>query len=84
MHNDFVKNRCDNCNKRVCNEIQLDYLKRCKILAFWKAGYNRTEIAKEIGVHKSTVSRELNKNLTFVRTKLGSWQYKPDYASNSA
>ena len=63
---------------------QLDYLKRCKILAFWQAGYNKTEIAKEIGVHKSTISRELSKNLTFVRTKLGSWQYKPDYAQCSA
>lgn len=63
---------------------QLDYLKRCKILAFWQAGYNKTEIAKEIGVHKSTISRELSKNLTFVRTKLGSWQYKPDYAQYSA
>jgi IS30 family transposase len=63
---------------------QLDYLKRCKILAFWRAGYNRTEIAKEIGVHKSTISRELNRNITFIRTSLGFWQYKPDYAQNYA
>jgi len=33
-----------------------------------------------MGVHKSTISREFSKNMTFVRTKLGSWQYKPDYA----
>ena len=39
---------------------------------------------KEIGVHKSTIIRELNKNITFVRTALGSWQYKPDYAQNYA
>ena len=38
------------------------------------------DIAKEIGVHKSTISRELKRNITFVRTKLGSWQYKADYA----
>ena len=52
---------------------QLDYLKRCQILAFWNAGKNRTEIAKAIGVHKSTISRELNRNLTYIRTKLGLW-----------
>lgn len=63
---------------------QLDYLKRCKILAFWKAGYKQSDIAKEVGVHQSTISRELNRNITFVRTKLGSWQYKPDYAQASA
>ncbi len=63
---------------------QLDYSKRCKILAFWKAGYKQADFAKEIGVNQSTISRELNRNITFVRTKLGSWQYKPDYAQASA
>lgn len=58
----------------------LNYLKRCQILALWKAGFNQNQIAKEIGVHKSTISREFKRNLVFVRTKLGSWQYKPDYA----
>ncbi|MFO2972772.1 helix-turn-helix domain-containing protein [Legionella pneumophila serogroup 10] len=48
----------------------LDYLKRCKIQAFWKAGYTQQQIAEEIGVHKSTICRELNRNLTFVRTRL--------------
>jgi IS30 family transposase len=62
----------------------LDYLKRCQILAFWKAGYTQTQIAKEIGVNQSTISRELNRNIVFVRTKLGSWQYKPDYAQGYA
>ncbi len=62
----------------------LDYLKRCQILAFWKAGYTQIEIAKEVGVHQSTISRELNRNITFVRTKLGIWQYKPDYAQAHA
>ena len=60
------------------------YQKRCQILAFWKAGYTQTEIAREIGVNQSTISRELNRNITFVRTKLGCWQYKPDYAQFNA
>ena len=59
---------------------QLDFEKRCQICGLWKAGYNQSEIAKEIGVHKSTISREFRKNITFVRTALGSWQYKPSYA----
>ena len=62
----------------------LDYLKRCQTLAFWKAGYKQADIAREVGVHQSTISRELNRNITFVRTKLGFWQYKPDYAQNYA
>lgn len=62
----------------------LNYQKRCQILAFWKAGYKQRDIAKEIGVHESTISRELKRNITFVRTKLGSWQYKPDYAQGNA
>jgi len=62
----------------------LNYLKRCQMLAFWKAGYKQTDIAKELGVHQSTISRELNRNTIFVRTKWGSWQYKPDYAQGNA
>lgn len=58
----------------------LNYLKRCQILALWKAGFNQTQIALEIGVHKSTISREFKRNITFVRTRLGYWTYKPDYA----
>ncbi|MFT3742550.1 MAG: IS30 family transposase [Gammaproteobacteria bacterium] len=63
---------------------QLDYLTRCKIFGLWRAGLNQTEIANDIGVHKSTISRELNRNITLVRTTLGSWQYKPDYAQTYA
>ena len=62
----------------------LNYQKRYQILAFWKAGYTQRSIAKEIGVHKSRISRELNYNITFIHTKLGSWQYKPDYAQGNA
>lgn len=61
---------------------QLDYLKRCQIYAFWRAGHTQTQIAQEVGVHKSTISRELRRNITFVRTSLGSWQYKPHYAQS--
>jgi len=59
-------------------------MRRCQILTFWKAGYTQTEITKEIGVNQSTISRELNKNIVFIRTKLGSWQYKGDYAQANA
>jgi IS30 family transposase len=41
---------------------QLTQEQRYQIYAFKKAGFNQTEIAKEIGVHKSTVSRELRRN----------------------
>ena len=58
----------------------LNYIKRCQILALWKAGYNQSQIAKEVGVHRSTISREFKRNLTFIRTRLGYWTYKPDYA----
>lgn len=63
---------------------QLAFQKRCQIYDLWRAEYSQAEIAKEIGVHKSTISRELKRNITFIRTALGSWQYKPDYAQNYA
>lgn len=62
------------------NYKQLDLRKRCQIYGLLRAGFNQSQIAQEIGVHKSTISRELRRNITFVRTKLGSWQYKPNYA----
>lgn len=63
---------------------QLDYLTRYKIYGLWRAGFKQVEIAKEVGVHKSTISRELKRNITLVRTAWGSWQYKPDYAQHYA
>ncbi len=63
---------------------QLDFMKRCQIYGLWEAGFNWTKIAKEVGVHKSTISREFSRNITFVRTKLGCWQYKPAYAQGYA
>jgi IS30 family transposase len=63
---------------------QLDFQKRCQIYGLWRAGCTQTEMAKELGVHKSTISRELKRNITFVRTALGSWQYKSNYAQGYA
>jgi IS30 family transposase len=63
---------------------QLDYMRRCQILAFWKGGDKQKDIAKKVGVHQSTISPELNRNIVFIRTQLGSWQYKPDYAQGFA
>jgi transposase, IS30 family len=50
---------------------QLDFVKRCQIYGLWRAGYTNTAIAKEIGVHKSTITREFKRNITFIHTKLG-------------
>jgi IS30 family transposase len=41
---------------------QLTQEQRYQIYAFKQAGYTQTEIAIEIGVHKSTVSREIRRN----------------------
>lgn len=48
---------------------QLDFSKRCQIYGLWKSGYTQTEIAKEIGVHKSTISREFKRNTQFMRSQ---------------
>ena len=41
---------------------QLTREQRYQIYAFLKAGFSQSSIAKEIGVHKSTVSREIRRN----------------------
>ena len=41
---------------------QLAQEQRYQIYAMLKMGHNQTEIAKEIGAHKSTISRELSRN----------------------
>ena len=41
---------------------QLTYQQRYHIYTFMKAGFCQSEIAREIGVHKSTVSREVRRN----------------------
>ncbi len=42
---------------------QLTQVQRYQIYALMKAGHNQSEIADIVGVHKSTVSRELSRNL---------------------
>jgi len=42
---------------------QLGLVQRYQIQAFLKAGVNQKRIAEEIGVHPSTISRELNRNI---------------------
>jgi IS30 family transposase len=56
---------------------QLTYHQRYHINAFLKAGWDQTAIAKSIGVHKSTISRELRRN----RGKRG---YRPQQAHQFA
>jgi len=41
---------------------QLNHNQRYLIYTFMKAGLCQTEIAETIGVHKSTISRELKRN----------------------
>lgn len=45
------------------NYKQLSLVQRYQIQAFLKAGMSQKRIAQEIGVHPSTVSRELNRNI---------------------
>lgn len=56
---------------------QLTQDKRYQIYAFLKAGFSQTAIAVEIGVHKSTVSRELSRNR-------GQKGYRPQQAHRRA
>jgi IS30 family transposase len=46
----------------LINYRQLTQEQRYQIYALMKAGFNHTQIAAEIGVHKSTVSREVRRN----------------------
>lgn len=56
------------------NYQQLTLEKRYQISALQKAGFNQKEVAFEIGVHPSTISRELRRNRDAVRG------YHPDLA----
>lgn len=56
---------------------QLTYEQRYQIYTLVKIGYSQQEIAKEVGVHKSTVSRELKRNL-------GGRGYRPKQAHQFA
>ena len=56
---------------------QLAQEQRYQIYALLKMGHNQTEIAKEIGAHKSTISRELSRNR-------GQRSYRPKQAHQMA
>lgn len=58
----------------------LTFIQRCTIYGLWRSGHNQTEIAKEIGVHKSTISREFKRNIFWWGSRIP--QYKPDYAQS--
>lgn len=57
---------------------QLTWEQRYHISGLWKAGYTQTKIAEEVGVHKSTISREFKRNTFWWNSRIP--QYKPDYA----
>lgn len=54
---------------------QLTHKERYQIYALLKEGLNRTQIAKNIGVNKSTISREIKRN------SINNNSYHPDSAS---
>lgn len=56
---------------------QLTHEQRYQIYSLLKAGLSQTEIAKNIGVHKSTISREIRRNR-------GLRGYRPKQANNLA
>lgn len=56
---------------------QLTYNQRYHIYTFMKAGLCQTEIAEIVGVHKSTISREIRRN----RVRRG---YRPKQAQQYA
>ena len=57
---------------------QLDLQDRHKISALLEAGHSQTKIAKIIGVHKSTISRELSRNVS-TRGRYAN-EYRPELA----
>lgn len=59
---------------------QLTQSQRYHIYGLWRAGYKQSDIAKEVGVHKSTISREFNRNVFWWNSRIA--QYKPDYAQS--
>ena len=56
---------------------QLTQEQRYHIWALQKAGFNQTDIAQQVGVHKSTISRELQR-------KSGQRGYRPKQAQAMA
>jgi IS30 family transposase len=67
-----------NQHRRVVMKYQhLTLELRYQIYAFKQAGFSKSEIAKKIGVHKSTIGRELRRNLS-------GRGYRPQFADNQA
>jgi IS30 family transposase len=58
--------------------VHLDFHARDRIEGLWRAGHEQKEIAEILGVHKSTVSREIRK----YRKETG--EYKADAADHKA
>ena len=56
---------------------QLTLVKRYQIAILRKAGHNQTQVARHLGVHKSTISREFSRNL-------GKRGYRPKQAQRLA
>ncbi|GAB2659760.1 helix-turn-helix domain-containing protein [Vibrio panuliri] len=56
---------------------QLTKAKRLQIWALRKEGKNQSEIAKQLNIHRSTVSREINRNS-------GLYGYEPQLAQQMA
>ena len=67
-----------NQHRRVVMKYQhLTLELRYQIYAFKQAGFSKSEIAKKIGVHKSTIGWELRRNLS-------GRGYRPQFADNQA
>ena len=59
---------------------QLTFILRCRIYGLWRAGCSQTEIAKEIGVHKSTICREFQRNIFWWGSRIP--HYRSHYAQS--
>jgi IS30 family transposase len=57
---------------------QLTQEQRYQIWGFFRSGMNKSAIARSIGVHKATITRELNRNGS------GRWKYNPSRAERMA
>jgi len=53
----------------MSNYKHLTREERYQIQAYKKAGFNQAEIAKEVSVHKSTISRELKRNASKIHQR---------------
>ncbi len=75
-----MKLKTEICVAMTKNYSQLTLIQRYQIEALKAAGHNQTSIAKNIGVHKSTISRELNRNVP--KRGIGAKKYSAGKAQN--